>query len=89
MATNKASEKITLKIIASGNEVVLQANVHQPLKSLIGHALEKAGIVMGDPGNWYFTDTAGKELNIESPIGESGLVTNQTILLNQRAGAAG
>lgn len=85
----KANEqKISLTIIVQGTAVALEANVHQPLKSLIGKALAEAA-VPGGTENWYFSNEAGAELDAEKSVADLGLVAGQTILLNQRAGAAG
>jgi hypothetical protein len=92
MATKEAAkakdQKISLTIVVQGTAVALDANVHQPLKSLIGKALAGAA-VPGDTENWYFSNEAGAELDAEKSIADLGLVAGQTILLNQRAGAAG
>lgn len=81
-------QKIALKVVVSGTAVELQANVHQPLKSLVGQAFEEAGVV-GGGDNWYFSDEAGNELDAEKKIAELGLIDGHVVLLNQRAGAAG
>lgn len=92
MATKEVAkakdQKISLTIVVQGTAVALEANVHQPLKSLIGKALADAA-VPGGTENWYFSNEAGGELDAEKNIADLDLVTGQTILLNQRAGAAG
>lgn len=85
---NQDEQKIVLKVVVSGNAVELDANVHQPLKSLMERAFKEAGIV-GGGDNWYFSDEAGNELDADKKIAELGLANGQVVLLNQRAGAAG
>lgn len=81
-------QKIALRIVVSGNPIDLEANVHQPLKSLMERAFKEAGVI-GGGDNWYFTDEGGNELDADKHIAELGLQAGQVILLNQRAGAAG
>lgn len=88
-AKDNNEQKIVLKIVVQGTDVNIDANTHQPLKSLIGKALADAGVVVGTIDNWYFTDESGTELNADATIAALGLAAGQTILLNQRAGAAG
>lgn len=85
---SEQDQKIALRIVVSGNPVDLEANIHQPLKSLMERAFKEAGVI-GGGDNWYFTDENGSELDAEKHIAELGLQGGQVILLNQRAGAAG
>lgn len=82
--------KVELKIVVSGTAIMLEANTHQTLKSLVEQAL-KASNEAGDPEQWGFFVEQGKEMvELDANITvENALKRETTIYMNKKAGAAG
>jgi hypothetical protein len=80
---------IDLTIVVNGNPVTIHGNVNAPLQSLLGQALQDAGVPGGDPNRWVFKDAQGNALNKNEKIGVLGIMAGATIFLSLEAGAAG
>lgn len=84
-----ADHKLNLVFIVNGTPVNLEVNVNQPLHSILGQVLSKAG-VPGDaqPEKWEFNYN-GNVLDANKKIGEFGFPAGAQIFLNLKAGVAG
>lgn len=79
--------QVELVVIVNGDPKPLTVNEHQPLRSIVGRALNDEGGEV--PKEWYFTNENGDELDLEKSIGDFHFATGTKIFLNKRAGPLG
>ena len=84
-----ADNKIDLKIVVNGTEVVVEANVHAPLQTVIEPALQKSGNAGQPPSNWVLRDANGNELDVTKKIGDFGFNAQTILYLSLKAGIGG
>ena len=85
-----SDNKIEFNVVVNGNPVTMDANVNQPLGSLLNPALKAGGVAENqDKDRWIFTDAAGNKLDKGAKIGALAIVAGATLFLTLEAGAAG
>jgi Protein of Unknown function (DUF2604) len=84
-----AHNKIDLAVIVNGQPIVVEANPHSPLHSIIGKALEQTGNLGQPPENWEFRDAGGALLDASKKIEEFHFPADVKLFLNLKAGVGG
>lgn len=86
MASNN---KIQLVFVVNGTPVTDGVNVNQPLHSVLGSVLSKAGVAGdADPSRWEFNFN-NAVLDATKKTGEFGFPANAQVFVNMKAGVAG
>jgi len=83
-------EEVVLKISVSGTEITLEANLNQPLQSLVEKALKEAKEA-SDPAQWGFFIQNGAEMVAVDMAMKAGDAAKQydILYLNKKAGITG
>jgi hypothetical protein len=83
------SDEIELTIVVNGQPTQVKANVHQPLGSIIPHALAQTGNAGQPPDQWELRDASGAVLPLDQRIGSFSFGPGTTLFLNLKAGIGG
>lgn len=82
-------EHIQLVIVVNGQPVSLDANLHQPLRSVVDQALAKSGNSGQPPENWELRDSEGHLLDLSKRVGDFGFIEGTKLFLSLKAGVGG
>jgi Protein of Unknown function (DUF2604) len=83
------SDKLELTIVVNGQPTQVEANVHEPLGSIIPQALAQTGNAGQPPQNWELRDANGAVLPLDQRIGTFHFAAGTTLFLNLKAGIGG
>ncbi len=81
--------KISITVIVNGQSVVITANPHAPLRTIIPDALHLSGNSGQPPDNWELRDAPGNLLPLDKKIGEFSFAGDVRLFLNLKAGVGG
>ena len=81
--------QLDIAVVVNGQPTVVQANMHAPLRTVIGKALEQTGNAGQPPENWELRDAGGAQLPLDQKIEEFAFPPNVRLFLNLKAGVGG
>ncbi len=81
--------KISLIFIVNGVDVVIDANVHEPLKVARDKALKDSNNTGRNMDEWEVHNEEGEALDPTKKVQELGLVDGARLFLNLKVGAGG
>lgn len=81
--------QIEIAVIVNGQPVVVEANEHAPLHTIIPKALEASGNIGQPPDNWELRDANGELLPLDKKIEDFGFPADVKLFLNLKAGVGG
>ena len=83
------ADKVHLAIVVNGTPVLIEANPHSPLHTVIPKALEETGNTGQSPENWELRDAAGTLLDASKKIEHFGFPADVRLFLSLKAGVGG
>ncbi|MFI9811747.1 DUF2604 domain-containing protein [Saccharothrix variisporea] len=82
-------DNVELLVVVNGTPTTVEANLHAPLRSIIGRALAQTDNSGQPVENWELRDNAGGVLDLDAKIGSFGFGVGTRLFLNLRAGVGG
>lgn len=86
---SEKEHKIRLTFIINGQDFVIEANIHAPLKAAVQHALAESGNTGRDPDEWEVRDVSGVLLEKDRTLKDLGLHSGARLFLSLQVGAGG
>jgi hypothetical protein len=84
-----SKNEITLNVVVNGQSTEVEANVNAPLRTVVNKALQQTSNAGQPVENWELRDAAGRVLDPERKVMDSGAVEGATLFLNLMAGVGG
>jgi len=84
-----SANEIDLTVVVNGQPVQVKANIHEPLRTMIEHALQKSGNSGQPIENWELRDAMGQILDPARKVGELNFPPGVTLFLSLKAGVGG
>ena len=84
-----STQKITVKVIVSGQSVSIEVNLHQQVEQLVHESLQRTGNKGQPPGEWELRTVDGRLIPQSQTVEAAEIVEGSSLFLNPRAGAGG
>lgn len=84
-----SKNKLTLIFIVNGVDVLVEANIHEPLKVARNKALKDSNNTGRPEDEWEVHNDEGSALDPDKKIEELGLIDGARLFLNLKVGAGG
>ena len=81
--------RILLNVVVNGKSVPVEENVHEPLHTLMTHALNDSGNSGQSLENWELRDAGGSILDSNRKISDLNIAPGTNLFLNLKAGIGG
>lgn len=81
--------KRQLLVVVNGVEVLVDANLHAPLRTVAEHALARTGNVGRPLDDWEFKDAQGRPLDLTRKVGEFSFTAETVLYLTLSVGVNG